>query len=184
MGHDAFIAEGDFHWWTVVFINGTREWDNGNPVQLNWWPSVGNAYYYFNEKYVIISQPIETSIINVLSETGGYVYSNFYYEFLTGEMGLNPIISWLILLVAFLILSLLITYFLNIPRRFKLKKRDLANILFGWIYMVLIGIILFLFVYFDLAILGHLLVFSSICILLFLMDRKIAEKIPGLNKLK
>ncbi|MBD3228803.1 MAG: hypothetical protein GF329_11510 [Candidatus Lokiarchaeota archaeon] len=183
MGYDAFIAEGDFHWWTIVFINGTRGWSENNPVRLNWLPSVEEEYCCFNEKYIIITQPITLSIVNVLSETGGYVYGNFYYDFLMGEMGINTILGWTLLVVAFLILSSLMNYFLNVPRRFKLKKRDLANILFGWVFLILIGFLLFLLVHFDLAIFGHLLVFSSIAALLLLMDRRIPEKIPLFNKL-
>ena len=70
MGYDAWIAEGDFHWWTVVFFNGTRNWDKGNPVQLNWWPSVGKPYYIFNDRYIMITQPVTLSMMSILSETG------------------------------------------------------------------------------------------------------------------
>ncbi len=183
MGYDAYIAEGDFHWWTVVFINGTRNWDEGNPVMLNWWPEVGKPYYLFNEKYIIITQPIPTSVINILSETGGYVYGVFYYDFLMGAY-INPILAWLILICAFLLICLLIQYFLIVPYRWKLKKKDIGTILFAWIYMIVIGLLLFALVHFGLEIFGHALVFTSLAILIFLMDRNVAQKIPLFKKIQ
>ncbi|MHA1268284.1 MAG: hypothetical protein ACTSPY_00735 [Candidatus Helarchaeota archaeon] len=181
MGYDAYIAEGDSHWWTVVFFNGSHDWSQGNPIQLNWWPSVGNAYFIFNRYYLIITQPIMYSIANVLSETGNYIYGDFYYDVLMGEY-INPILAWVLVIIILLVLALLIQYFLIVPRRWKLKKSDLTGILFGWVMMTIVCIGLFLLVHFDLAIYAHLLVFSSLTIIIFCMDRKIPKKIPGFNK--
>ena len=177
MGYDAYIAEGDFHWWTIVFFNGTRYWNENNPVMLNWWPEVGKPYYLFNEKYTIFPQPLPISMLNVLSETGNYVYGDFYYDVLIGKY-INPILAWIAIISIFLLLSIGIQYFLIIPRRWKFKKADLTEILFGWSTITIIGITLFFLVHFNLAIYGHLLVFTSLTVIIFSMSQKLPQKLP------
>jgi len=167
MGYDAFIAEGDFHWWTVVFTEGTRDWYRGKTVQLNWWPALGYPYYIFNEEILMITQPVAQSIISVLTDP---YWIGFYYDYFQ-----------IYFIAIFLGLSTLMQYILIIPRRWKFKKRDLAEILFGWVYLSIVGTSLLLFQFWFTFVAGPL-VFASLAIILFIMDRKLPEKVPGFKK--
>ncbi|MFX0135750.1 MAG: hypothetical protein ACFFDN_19060 [Candidatus Hodarchaeota archaeon] len=190
MGYDAYMAEGNSHDFPVVFINGTSILIMPdpirfepirmycflaiNPIYLNWWPEIGEPYLMFNDRFLIITRPIESSLIDIYTEN--YVFEDFFLPFLNGEM-MSPLLSWPFAIGSLLGLSFLIHYYNKFPKRKKPSKKDLPNILFGWTLLSIGAIILFIFCTYGLSSLGFLTSSITFFITFFTLDRDFANRL-------
>ncbi|MFX1452849.1 MAG: hypothetical protein ACFFCM_18575, partial [Promethearchaeota archaeon] len=190
MGYDAYMAEGDSHDFPVVFINGTSILFMPdpirfepirkylflaiNPIYLNWWPGVGEPYLMFNDRFLIIPRPIESSLIDIYTES--YVFEDFFLPFLNGEI-IYPLLSWPLAIIILLGISFLINYYNNFPRKKKPSKKDLPNILFGWTILAMGAIILFILCVYGLSYLGFLVTSITFFLSFFMSERNFARNI-------
>ena len=191
MGYDAYLTEGDFHEFTTVFINGTSilsfipssiRFDQYrlfyyvpiNPIQLNWWPDVGEPYIMFNYRYTIVPRPIISSLGDVY--TDNYIFEDFYTPFSNGEL-ISPLIAWPLVAALFLAISFLINLYNKFPRKIRPSKKDLPNILFGWTTLLAGAIILFLFCAFNLYSLGYIIAIGTFLIVFYALDREFPNKL-------
>lgn len=179
-----YIAESDYHWWTIVF-NETDAPILGNEVRrLNWWTSIGDPYYMFNHGgQIYFPNGLFIPMLTVLFDS--YMYEDFFMPFMDGTIyddfgisgmeSIGAIIAWPLLIVILFLLAALITLYLNVPRRYKPKKRDLLNVGIGGTALSSAGILLFFACQLGMAYLGSIIVFIAFTATIFTMD-KISHK--------
>ncbi|MHC1592254.1 MAG: hypothetical protein ACXQS8_09220 [Candidatus Helarchaeales archaeon] len=174
-----FIAESDFHWWTIVF-NGTSTVPviGTEVIRLNWWTSAGDPYYVFN-RHGQIYFPFGFVLPAISVILDGYVYDDFYVSILNGEEygPIMGILAWPLLFVLLFLLSFLISYYLMLPSRWKPKKEDLYNILFGGVTLSVAATILFFACNFITASAGTIIVFVAFTTIIACMNEEYPKKL-------
>ena len=189
MGFDAYMAEGDSHDFTVVFINGTNImilpdplryegfrmyfYVAMNPLYLNWWPDVGEPYLLFNERFLIIPRPILSSMLEIYMDP--YFFEDYFMPLLNGKL-LSPFLSWPLLIGLLFGISFLINYYNKFPRTKKPSRSDLPNIIFGWIGLFIGAIAIFIFGLFGLESLGYLITIITFFIVFLTLDRDFPKR--------
>ncbi|MHA1143336.1 MAG: hypothetical protein ACTSRW_01225, partial [Candidatus Helarchaeota archaeon] len=174
-----FIAESDSHSWTIVFNEtGTVPILGTEVARLNWWTSAGNPYYMFNRHgHIYFPQGIFISALTIFLD--GSSYEDYYINILNGEE-FGPLIgflAWPLLFLLLFFLAFLITLYLNIPKRFKPKKQDLLNVVFGGTTLSISALILYFVGSFGGLAFGNLIILVAFIVTIFCMDQDYMRKL-------
>jgi predicted transglutaminase-like cysteine proteinase len=169
-GFEAYVAESDMHWWSLVRIYG-EELNSSvygrtyTVVYLNWWEGIGEPYVIFNQNTVVFPQPLILSWAQQMTDP---YYVQYIQEIGSPFIGLVPI--------AGLLIGFLFAFGVSFPRTYPKKRMHLANMLLA---SLVLGVLLFVLIVLPTNLLncGTLMLISTIGILAFIIERDYLTKL-------